>query len=188
MTPVRWGVLGAGWLVNQATAQAIHNASGAVLQATGARDLVRARATNPVRAYDAYEQVIADPEVDAVYICLANDAHLPWILSAVEAGKHVLCEKPLTLTAADAQRAFAAAQDAGVLLVEAAWTRWHPRMQRIVELATSGALGEVVGYLGTFTYPSVPDGNYRMRPEQGGGALYDVGIYPLHCLLACLPE
>jgi xylose dehydrogenase (NAD/NADP) len=188
VTPVRWGVLGAGWLVNQATARAIHNASGAALQATAARDLARAEATNPVRAYAAYEQAIADPDVDAVYVCLTNEAHLPWILSAVEAGKHVLCEKPLTLTAADAARAFTAAHEAGVLLVEAAWTRWHPRMQRVVELAVGGAIGDVEAYLGTFTYPSVPEGNYRMRPEQGGGALYDIGVYPLHCLLACLPD
>ena len=188
MTPVRWGVLGAGWLVNQATAQAIHHAAGAVLYATAARELARAEATQPVRAYQAYENVIEDPDVDAVYVCLANDAHLPWILAAVEAGKHVLCEKPLTLTATDAARAFTAAATADVLLVEATWSRWHPRMRRVVELATSGALGQIETFLGTFTYPSVPEGNYRMQPEQGGGALYDVGVYPLHALLACLPK
>jgi xylose dehydrogenase (NAD/NADP) len=188
VTTVRWGVLGAGWLVNQATGAAIHHAAGAVLHATAARDIARAQATDPIRAYDSYQRLIDDPDVDAVYICLANDAHLPWIMAALEAGKHVLCEKPMTLSAEDSALAFARAEDAGLLLVEAAWSRWHPRIRRVVELATSGALGEVRSYLGTFTYPSVPEGNYRMSRERGGGALYDIGIYPLHALLACLPE
>lgn len=188
MNPVRWGVLGAGWLVHQATAQAIHHAEGATLQATAARDLARAEATQPVRAYDSYQQVLEDPAVDAVYVCLQNDAHLPWILASLEAGKHVLCEKPMTLSAGEAAAAFTAATAAGLLLVEAAWSRWHPRMRRVVELATRGDLGELESYLGTFTYPSVPEGNYRMRPEHGGGALYDIGVYPLHTLVACLPH
>ena len=188
MTDVGWGVLGAGWLVNQATAAAIHSADGARLVAAGARDLARAEAIGPDRASDSYEAVLEDPAVDAVYIALANDAHLPWIRAAVAAGKHVLCEKPMVLTATDADLAFAEAQAAGVLLVEAAWSRWHPRMQRIVDLAVSGALGEIRDYLGTFTFDGVPEGNYRLSRAHGGGALYDVGIYPLHALVACLPD
>lgn len=185
---VGWGVLGAGWLVNQATGAAIHNASGAHLQATAARDLERARATGARNAYGDYQAVIDDPSVDAVYICLSNEAHLPWILASLEAGKHVLCEKPLVLTEADADRAFLAADEAGLHLVEAVWTRWHPRMRRIVDLATSGALGHLETYLGTFTFSGVPANNYRLSPQHGGGALYDVGIYPLHALIACLPD
>ena len=185
---VGWGVLGAGWLVNQATGSAIHNASGAHLQATAARDVERARATGARNAYADYRAVVEDPDVDAVYICLSNEAHLPWILASLEAGKHVLCEKPLVLTAAEAERAFHAASQAQLLLVEAVWTRWHPRMRRIVDLATSGALGPLETYLGTFTFTGVPEGNYRLSPHHGGGALYDVGIYPLHALMACLPE
>ncbi len=185
---VGWGVLGAGWLVNQATGAAIHNAEGAHLQATAARDLDRARATGARNAYADYRAVLDDPDVDAVYICLSNDAHLPWILASLEAGKHVLCEKPLVLTATQAEQAFQAAQDAGLHLVEAVWTRWHPRMRRIVELATTGALGSIETYLGTFTFDGVEAGNYRLSPHHGGGALYDVGIYPLHALVACLPD
>jgi len=188
VTDVGWGVLGAGWLVNQATAAAIHSADGARIVAAGARDVVRAEAIGPDRAYDSYDAVLEDPAVDAVYIALANDAHLPWIRAAVAAGKHVLCEKPMVLTAADADLAFAEADAAGVLLVEAAWSRWHPRMQRIVDLAVGGALGEIRDYLGTFTFDGVPDGNYRLSQSHGGGALYDVGIYPLHTLVACLPD
>ena len=185
---VRWGVLGAGWLVTKATAAAIHNAHGATLYATGARDIDRARSTEPVIAYDSYTAVVEDPNVDAIYICLANDAHLPWITAAIEAGKHVLCEKPMVLTAEEAARAFALADAAGVHLVEATWSRWHPRMRRIVDLATSGALGDLHRLLATFTFDGVTPGNYRLSPAHGGGALYDVGIYPLHALVACLPE
>ena len=185
---VRWGVLGAGWLATKATAAAIHHADGALLQATGARDINRARSTEPVIAYDSYAAVVEDPDVDAIYICLANDAHLPWIRAAITAGKHVLCEKPMVLTAEEAGAAFALADAAGVHLVEATWSRWHPRMRRIVDLASSGELGDLHRFLATFTFDEVTPGNYRLSPAHGGGALYDAGIYPLHTLVACLPE
>lgn len=188
MSDVKWGVLGAGKLVQKATGQAIHDAQGAQLFATGARDLSRAEATEPVRAYDSYQGVIDDPEVEAVYICLSNEAHLPWIRAAVAAGKHVLCEKPMVLTAADTQAAFDEAAAADVLLVEATWSRWHPRMRRIVDLATSGALGDITAIRSTFTYEGVDPSNYRLSAEHGGGALYDIGIYPLHAIYACLPD
>lgn len=185
---VNWGVLGAGWLVGHATAAAIHHASGATLWATGSRDIARARGTEPQVAYDSYLAVVEDPKVEAIYICLSNDQHLPWIEASIAAGKHVLCEKPMVLTAQEAERAFALARAAGVHLVEATWTRWHPRMRRIASLATSGALGSIEDYLATFTFQGVDEGNYRLDPALGGGALYDVGIYPLHALVACTPE
>ena len=188
MSDVRWGALGAGWLVNQATGAALHHAAGATFTAAAASDLERARATGAERWYDSYAAVVEDPDIEAVYICLNNDAHLPWIRACIEAGKHVLCEKPLVMTAAEAEQAFAEAEAAGVLLVEAVWTRWHPRMRRIVELATDGTLGDIESFVGTFTFEGVADGNYRLEASRGGGALYDVGIYPLHGLLACLPE
>ncbi len=188
MSDVRWGFLGAGWLATQATAAAVHAASGAVLEVVAARDIARATALEPRRAYDSYRAVVEDADVDAIYISLANDAHLPWILAAVDAGKHVLCEKPLVLSAEDARRAYAAADAAGVLLVEAVWSRWHPRVRRIVDLAVRGELGELTGFLGTFTFRLEARDNYRFSAAAGGGALYDVGIYPLHVLLACLPQ
>lgn len=186
MSDVRWGFLGAGWLASRATAAAVHGAAGARLEAAAARDLLRAEGLQPRRAYDSYAAVLDDPDVDAVYISLANDAHLPWILAAVEAGKHVLCEKPMVLTADQARQAFEAADSAGVLLVEAVWSRWHPRIRRIVDLASRGDLGALESYLGSFTFTGDLVGNYRLRPDAGGGALYDIGIYPLHVLLACL--
>jgi xylose dehydrogenase (NAD/NADP) len=185
---VRWGVLGAGWIVQTATAEAIRTAPGAHLAAVASRDIDRALAIESDRAYANYAEVIDDDAIDAVYIALANDQHAPWIHRAIEAGKHVLCEKPLTMSAADTARAFDAAEAAGVLLVEATWSMWHPRMQRIVDLASSGAIGEVEEFLGTFTFDGVTEGNYRLDPELGGGALLDIGIYPLHALVACLPD
>ena len=184
---VKWGVLGAGWLVQTATGAAIHRAAGAQLYATGARDIARAEATGASRAYDNYQAVVDDPEVEAVYICLSNEAHLPWIRTCIAAGKHVLCEKPMVLTEAAAALVFAEANAAGLLLVEAMWSRWHPRMRRIVELASSGSLGEITNYLATFSFDGVAPGNYRLSPDHGGGALYDVGIYPLHAMFALLP-
>lgn len=187
--PVRWGVLGVGYLVTQATAAAIHAAPEAELTVAAARrDAARARTVEPVHAVDSYEAVIEDPSIEAVYVALPNDLHLPWILAALEAGKDVLCEKPLTMSAEQARTVFTAARDNGRLLVEATWSRWHPRMQRIVELATSGAIGEIAEFEGSFTFEGVPHGNYRLNAEQGGGALFDVGIYPLHSLHACLPS
>lgn len=185
---VRWGILGAGWIVTTATARAFHEAEGAVLQSAAARDLARAQAVGGNRAYDRYAAVLEDPDVDAVYIALSNEAHLPWILASLEAGKHVLCEKPLALSHFDAERAFSEADRRGLLLVEAAWSRWHPRMRRAIDLARSGAIGEVTGFEGAFTFDGVPEGNYRRDPARGGGALYDVGVYPLHSLVAIMGE
>ena len=125
MTPVRWGFLGAGGIARTALAPAVAAASGAVLHAVAARDPARAAALGPVRAYGDYAALLADDDVDAVYVALHNDAHLPWTLAALAAGKHVLCEKPLGLSAAEVDQMAAAAGDR--LVVEASWYRWHPR-------------------------------------------------------------
>lgn len=185
---VRWGILGAGWIVQTATAQAIHDAPSARLAGVASRDISRAERAQPERVYGSYSELLADESIDAVYIALTNDQHAPWIHEAIVAGKHVLCEKPLTLSTVQTREAFAAAEVAGVLLVEAAWAMWHPRMQRIVELASTGSLGEIEDFLGTFTFEGVPEGNYRLDPALGGGALLDVGVYPLHALVGCIPS
>lgn len=185
---VRWGILGAGWIVKTATAGALRSAPSATLAAVSSRDIERARSLEPERSYNAYADLLADDSIDAVYIALTNDQHAPWIHNALAAGKHVLCEKPLTLSAEQTKKAFAAAESADRLLVEAAWSMWHPRMQRLTELASSGAIGQVAEFLGTFTFEGVPEGNYRLDPDLGGGALLDIGVYPLHTLVGCLPE
>lgn len=185
---VNWGFIGAGGLATGTTAQSLHNAKNATLYAAAARDKGRAQSLSPKIAFDSYEKLIQNPQVDAVYISLNNDAHLPWIIKSLDAGKHVLCEKPMVMNAGDTVTAYAHAQDKGLLLVEAVWSLWHPRAQRLKELISINAIGSPTNYLGTFTFDGVTPGNYRLDPTKGGGALYDVGIYPLHALVSLLDE
>jgi len=178
---IRWGFLGAGNIARTALAPAVHAAEGAQLHAVAARDPARAAALGPVRTHPTYEALLADDEVDAVYLSLPNDAHLPWSLAAVEAGKHVLCEKPLGLSAGEVDRLVQASQATGRTVVEASWYRWHPRVrlaqQRLAEV------GSVAHVSAGFRFDGVPDGDYRLDPTKGGGALYDVGCYAVS---ACL--
>lgn len=180
MSATRWGLLGAGWIARRAIAPAMHSAHGAVVEVVAARDLARAAALGPRRAaVDDYAAVVDDPDIDAVYVALSNDGHLPWTQRALEAGKAVLCEKPLGRTAEEAHRMRSIADASGALLVEATWNLWHPRTARAAALIASGALGSVTGVSGSFVFDGVAEGNYRLDPERGGGALLDVGTYPL---------
>ncbi len=182
--PVRWGFLGAGFVASRALAPAVHAADGAVLQVVGARDAGRAAALEPVRSVASYEAVCAADDVDVVYIALPNHDHLPWTLRALAAGKHVLCEKPLGLDAAEVDVLVEAARRSGRLLVEASWNRWHPRTRRIEAL-----LADTPGrrrVRASFTFSGVPADNYRLDPARGGGALLDVGCYVVGAALATL--
>lgn len=180
MTPTRWGLLGAGWISRRAIAPAMHSAHGATLDVVAARDSARAAALSPRRAaVDDYASVIDDPDVDAVYIALSNDGHLPWAERALESGKAVLCEKPLGRNAEEARRMRDVAASTGGLLVEATWNLWHPRTARAAALLASDAIGAVTAVHGAFVFDGVDDGNYRLDPALGGGALLDVGCYPL---------
>jgi D-xylose 1-dehydrogenase (NADP+, D-xylono-1,5-lactone-forming) len=174
---VRWGFVGAGGIA-RVLAPVVHAARGAVLQAVAARDPERARRLGAAgRTYAAYEDLLADDTVDAVYVALPNDAHLPWTLAALAAGKHVLCEKPLGLDAGQVRRMTAAAAAADRLLVEASWYRWHPRTRRAEGLLAAGAIGTPRRIWTGLTFPGVAEDNYRFDPAKGGGALYDVGCY-----------
>jgi len=187
--PVRWGFLGAGFIAHRALGPAVHCADGAILQAAAARDSERAASLSPAgQAYGSYEALLADADVDAVYISLNNDAHLPWTLAALDAGKHVLCEKPLGLTMAEVERMAAAAEHADRIVVEATWSRWHPRTRRAEALIATGALGAVTAVDSGFTFSGVPADNYRLDPTKGGGALYDLGPYAVGAALWALPE
>jgi predicted dehydrogenase len=187
---VRWGFLGAGNIARVALAPAVHAADGATLHHVGARDADRAAALGPRRASSSYQAVLDDPDVDAVYVALSNEAHLPWTLAALEAGKHVLCEKPLGLTAEEVRRMVEAADRAGRTVVEASWYRWHPRVRLVQQRLAD--LGPVRHVSAGFTFGGVPEDNYRLDPARGGGALYDVGCYAVSaCLWAVgrgLPE
>ena len=180
MTRVRWGLLGAGWIARRAIAPAIHSADTSTLTAVAARDINRAQALHPAgSAYDDYAAVIDDPDIDAVYIALSNDGHLPWATAALEAGKAVLCEKPLGCNAVEAKQMRAVAERTGGLLVEATWNLWHPRTARASALLASDTIGALRAYSSVFVFEGVDDGNYRLDPALGGGALLDVGCYPL---------
>jgi D-xylose 1-dehydrogenase (NADP+, D-xylono-1,5-lactone-forming) len=182
--PVRWGFLGAGFVASQGLAPAVHAADGAVLQAVGARDARRAAALEPAGPVGSYEEICTRDDVDAVYVSLPNDDHRRWALLALAAGKHVLCEKPLGRNADEVAVMRSAADASGLLLVEAAWNRWHPRTQRIEALvAPVRGQRHVQAW---FTFPGVPLGNYRLDPARGGGALLDVGCYAVAAALSAL--
>jgi predicted dehydrogenase len=175
---VCWGFLGAGWIASRALAPAVATAEGAVLQGVAARDITRAVALEPVgRCYDDYAALLADDDIDAVYISLTNEMHARWSISALEAGKHVLCEKPLAMNSDEANAMAEAAAKAGRLLVEASWYRWHPRVRRAQQLLAAGTIGAVRHVAAGFTFAGELEGNYRLEPARGGGALYDVGCY-----------
>ncbi len=187
--PVGWGVLGAGRISTVAVGPALAASPRCRVAAIGAREVSRAAVlaatldgpgtVGGARAYGSYEQVIADPDVEVIYIALPNDAHVPWALEALHAGKHVLCEKPLGLDSLEVMAAFDAAESADRLLVEASWNRWHPRTREAERLVAEGAIGSVVSVDAGFVFDGVPAGDYRMQPSRGGGALYDVGCYAL---------
>lgn len=175
---VRWGFLGAGFIASRALAPAVHASEHASLRSVAARDAERARGLEPVGlATEDYRAVLADDSVEAVYISLTNEAHLTWIIAALAAGKHVLCEKPITMDADECRTAFAAARDAGLLLVEAAWTQWHPRSRHVDAFVATGDLGDVRTIRASFTFNGVPPDNYRLDPARGGGSLLDLGPY-----------
>jgi len=136
----------------------------------------------PLSVHPTYDALLADPDVDAVYISLSNEAHLPWTLAALAAGKHVLCEKPLCLTAAEVDQVAAAQGD--LLAVEASWYRWHPRVrlaqQRLAEIGTVEHVTTGFAFAGD---PVANAGNFRLDPAKGGGALYDVGHYAVSAAL-----
>jgi predicted dehydrogenase len=180
---VRWGFIGAGWIAQRAMAPAVHQARNARLQAAASRN-ASASTLEPLTSHESYEVVIEDPGVDVIYVCLANHQHAEWVVRALSAGKHVLCEKPLALDRHQADVMAQAARDADRMLVEAVWCRWHPRFQRMAALAVGGTLGGVFSIDSTFTFPADIAGNYRADPECGGGALLDVGGYQVHAWVA----
>jgi D-xylose 1-dehydrogenase (NADP+, D-xylono-1,5-lactone-forming) len=181
---VRWGFLGAGFVASKGVAPAVHAADGAVLQAVGARDAQRAAALQPAGSVGSYAEICTCDDVDAVYVSLPNDDHLQWVLFALAAGKHVLCEKPLAMNADEVAVMRSAADASGLLLVEASWNRWHPRTRRIEALvAPITGHREVRAW---FTFPGVPADNYRLDPARGGGALLDVGCYAVAAALSAL--
>jgi predicted dehydrogenase len=175
---LRWGIVGPGHVASRAVAPAIR-ACGHDIAVVGSRSLARARAfaasQGVRRARGSYEEVVTAGDVDAVYISLPNDLHEEWTIAALEAGKHVLCEKPLSIDAEGATRMATAAAKHSRLLMEAVVSRFHPRTSALLELVRGGGIGAVRLIHAGFTFPMRAADNYRARPEHGGGALLDVG-------------
>ena len=157
--------------------------AGNCLLAVASRDSGRAAAYAKEwgieRAHGSYEALLADPEIDAVYIPLPNHLHAEWTIRAARAGKHVLCEKPLALTVAEVDAMEAAARESRIVLAEAFMYRHHPQTLKVKELVDGGAIGTPRFLRGTFTFQLDHPNDVRLRPEWGGGCLWDVGCYPL---------
>ena len=173
MEPVHWGVLGAARIARRRVLPVLDQAPTARLVAVASRDPAGARAFatefGAERAYTDYHDLLADPDIEAVYVPLPNHLHMEWSIAALEAGKHVLCEKPLALNAEQARRMADAAQAADRMLLEAFMYRMGPTTVRLIEIIRSGALGELRAMHASFNYPMEPDpANVRPVPRNGG--------------------
>ena len=179
---INWGFIGAGVVASKALAPAVRSASNANLYAVASRDISKASNLSPERVYDNYDELINDPKVDAIYISLPNNFHAPIASRALRSGKAVLCEKPLTMNYQESLELVEAAALSKSLLVEAIWYRWHPRLIKACQQIAAGVIGEIREINAAFTYVNSNKGNYRFDPALGGGALLDLGPYPLHLI------
>lgn len=178
---VRWGVISTANIGRAAVNPAIQASSNGELVAVASRSDGAARTFAKewgiADHYGSYEALLEDHRIDAVYIPLPNNMHKEWTIRAAEAGKHVLCEKPLALNAAECEEMAAAADEHGVKLMEAFMYRFHPRSQRVIDMVREGILGELKTIRSAFTFRLSRPDNIRWMPEFGGGALMDVGCY-----------
>ncbi len=179
---VRWGILGCAGIAERALVPAIQGSANGLLHGIAARDEARAaawvRTYGFEKSYRDYQALVDDPAIDAVYIPLANHLHAEWSVRAARAGKHVLCEKPMAMSASEVRVMAAAADASGVRLAEAFMYKFHPQIEKAAALIAGGEIGDVRSVHSSFTFMYEPDGrNYRWFPEMGGGALYDVGCY-----------
>lgn len=182
--PVRWGILGASAFARRQMAPAIHLARGAELVALATTRREKAapflEMVPGLRLHDSYEALLDDPGVEAVYIPLPNHMHVEWTRKALEAGKHVLCEKPIALAAAEIDTLIALRDATGLMVAEAFMIVHHPQWLRARELYRGGAIGRLVQVDGFFSYDNRADpGNIRNRPETGGGSIPDIGVYTM---------
>ncbi|MBE1441892.1 Gfo/Idh/MocA family protein [Paenibacillus sp. OAS669] len=183
-TKLRWGILGCAGIAKRAVIPGIQQSQTGVVSAIASRGEEKAKETAaqlniPVH-YGSYEALLEDDQIDAVYIPLPNHLHKEWTIRAAEAGKHVLCEKPFALNAAEAEEMIAACAKAGVKFAEAFMYRHHPRYAMIKDVIQSGEIGTIRGIHGAFTFNNAKDANnVRYKQFMGGGSLYDVGVYPI---------
>jgi predicted dehydrogenase len=181
---IRWGVLSTANIGLKKVIPAMQKSALIEVAAIASRDLDRAkqaaRELGIPKAYGSYEELLADPEIEAIYNPLPNQLHVPWSIKAAEAGKHVLCEKPISITADEARTLLAVQKRTGVKMGEAFMVRTHPQWLRVRELIGSGRIGELRTVQGFFSYFNRDPNNIRNIPECGGGALFDIGCYPIN--------
>src|ERR1700738_636918 len=181
---VRWGILSTAKIGVKKVIPGMQKGKFCEITAIASRDLRRAKETarslGIAKAYGSYEELLADPQIDAIYNPLPNQLHVPWSIKAAEAGKHVLCEKPLSLTVEEAKKLVAVRDRTKVKIGEAFMVRTHPQWLRARELVASGRIGQLRSALGFFSYFNNDPTNIRNIPVYGGGALMDIGCYPIN--------
>ncbi|OZB94975.1 Gfo/Idh/MocA family protein [Paenibacillus sp. XY044] len=182
---LKWGVLGCAGIAKRSVIPGVQQSELNEVAAIASRNEEKAKQTaadlNIPVAYGSYEALLEDPSIDVVYIPLPNHLHKEWTIRAAEAGKHILCEKPLALTESEAAEMAEAAAKAGVYLSEAFMYRYHPRYEKIKQIIDSGQIGDIRGIRSAFTFNNAGDKtNVRYRKDWGGGSIYDVGCYPIN--------
>lgn len=181
---IRWGVLGAAGIALKKVIPAMQKCERATIHAIASRDLAKsqnaAKALGIPKAYGSYEELLADPDVEAIYNPLPNHLHVPWSIRAAQAGKHVLCEKPIALSVAEASELLLARDQTGVKIGEAFMVRVHPQWLRVRDLVKSGSIGELRAFTGFFSYTNRDPKNIRNIVAYGGGGLMDIGCYPIN--------
>ena len=180
---VRWAVLGAAKIAITKVIPAMQKGDWSDVVAITSRDLNKAKnAADKLgirKAFGSYEEALADPEIEAIYDPLPNHLHVPWSIWAAEAGKHVLCEKPIALSADECRELIAARDRTGVKIGEAFMVRTHPQWLRARELARSGEIGNLRSIVAAYSYTNLDPANIRNMPDIGGGAIMDIGCYPI---------
>ncbi|WP_152044830.1 Gfo/Idh/MocA family protein [Aureimonas psammosilenae] len=181
---VQWGVFSTAQIGLNAVIPAMLKGEKSTVAALASRDGAKAKAAADrlgiARAYGSYEELLADPEIEAIYNPLPNHLHVPWTIKALEAGKHVLCEKPIAMSAEEAGQLVEASKRTGRLVAEAFMVRHHPQWRRVRELVGQGRIGEVRAIHTVFSYYLTDPENIRNQPEIGGGGLYDIGCYAIN--------
>ena len=181
---VKWGVLGYARIARTSVIPAINQTENSEFYALASRDRAKLEECrsqfNCAKLYDSYEELLDDPQVQAVYIPLPNSLHQEWAIKAMNKGKHVLCEKPLALTAAECEAMIEAAAKNRVLLMEAFMYRYTDRTKKVQEILASGEIGAIKYINSTFRFFLDRPNTIKVQPELGGGSLYDVGCYPVN--------
>jgi len=183
MKKVKWGILGAASIAVRKVIPGMQKGAHCEIAAIASRDLAKAEEAahklGIAKAYGSYEELLRNREIEAVYNPLPNHLHVPWSIKAAEAGKHVLCEKPIGLTVAEARTLIAARDRTGVKIGEAFMVKTHPQWLRTRELIRSGAIGKLQSAMCVFSYFNRDPNNVRHKAEWGGGGLLDIGCYPI---------